>query len=116
LQNEISQTFLFSYPSKEEIKINIDFTSLRRAIRSKNKLHFIYKDENGKDTTRSIRPLCLVFFSPVWLLLAWCEKRNDFRNFRLDRIDDLTIMDEQFKDELGKRLYDYCQLNNYNMD
>ena len=66
--------------------------------------------------SRGIRPLCLVFFSPVWLLLAWCEKRNDFRNFRLDRIDDLTIMDEQFKDEVGKRLYDYCNINNYSID
>jgi predicted DNA-binding transcriptional regulator YafY len=116
LQKEMSETFLFSYPSKEKIEINIDFTSLRRAIRSKNKLHFLYKDEHGNQTEREIRPLCLVFFSPVWLLLAWCEKRNDFRNFRLDRVDKLTVLDERFKDEVGKRLYDYCQINGYDMD
>lgn len=116
LQAELSNTFLFSFPSKEEIKINIDFTALRRAIRSKNKLYFSYKNEKQEASTRCVRPLCLVFFSPVWLLLAWCEKRHDFRNFRLDRIEELTVTEERFKEEKGKLLYDYCQINGYEMD
>jgi len=116
LQAEISQTFLFSFPSKEEVKINIDFTALRRAIRSKNKLYFSYKNETQEKSERCVRPLCLVFFSPVWLLLGWCEMRNDFRNFRLDRIGELTVKDERFKEERGKRLYDYCKQNGYDMD
>jgi len=116
LQQEISRTFLFSKTSKAEVKINIDFTSLRRAIRTKNKLHFVYKNAEGNTTARCVRPLCLIFFSPIWLLLTWCEKRNEFRNFRLDRIEELTILDEHFKDEKGKRLYDYCQQNGYSMD
>lgn len=108
LQAELEQTFLFSMTSKTEVKINIDFTALRRAIRGKNKLDFIYEDEKKALTNRKVRPLCLVFFSPVWLLLAWCEKRDDFRNFRIDRIQDLTISDDLFKDEKGKRVQDYC--------
>tara|TARA_R110002072_G_scaffold5353_9_gene34833 strand:- start:500 stop:1189 length:690 start_codon:yes stop_codon:yes gene_type:complete len=107
-QKELEQTFLFSMPSKAEVKINIDFTALRRAIRSKHKLDFIYEDENGKITNRTIRPLCLIFFSPVWLLLGWCEKRDDFRNFRIDRIKNLIITENTFKDEKGKRMQDYC--------
>lgn len=108
LQAELEQTFLFSMTSKTEVKINIDFTALRRAIRGKNKLDFAYEDEKKSLTNRRVRPLCLVFFSPVWLLLAWCEKRDDFRNFRIDRIQDLTISDDLFKDEKGKRVQDYC--------
>tara|TARA_B100001989_G_scaffold236175_1_gene197921 strand:+ start:1809 stop:2483 length:675 start_codon:yes stop_codon:yes gene_type:complete len=107
IQKDISETFLFSFPSKDKKDIIIDFTSLRRAIRSKNKLSFSYEDEERNSTFRKVRPLCLVFFSPVWLLLAWCEKRNDFRNFRIDRIKELQIIDEYFKDEKGKRLQDY---------
>ncbi len=113
LQEEASQTFLFSFPSKDEVRIEIDFTSLRRAIRSKNKIHLVYLDKDEEKTQRCVRPLCLVFFSPVWLLLAWCEKRNDFRNFRLDRIDNLSILDKKYKDEVGKRFYDYCQIDDY---
>ena len=40
---------------------------------------------------------------------AWCELRNDFRNFRLDRIVDLTKTAETFKDEPGRRLRDYLR-------
>lgn len=116
LQQEISNTFLFSMTSKAELKINIDFTGLRRAIRTKNKLYFTYENEKGKASQRCVRPLCLVFFSPVWLLLAWCEKRNDFRNFRLDRIKELTVLDESYKSEAGKRLYDYCKQHGYSID
>ncbi|PCJ98134.1 MAG: DNA-binding transcriptional regulator [Zetaproteobacteria bacterium] len=108
IQKELEQTFLFSMPSRATVKINIDFTSLRRAIRSKNKLDFSYEDENKALTNRRVRPLCLIFFGSVWLLLAWCEKRNDFRNFRIDRIQNLTISGDLFKDEKGKRVQDYC--------
>ena len=108
IQQELEQDFLFSMASKTEVKINIDFTALRRAIRSKNKLDFEYEDESKSRTTRTVRPLCIVFFSPVWLLLAWCEKRDDFRNFRIDRIKNLTISEDLFKDEKGKRVQDYC--------
>ena len=111
LQREISETFLFSYSSKQDVKINIDFTKLRRSIRSKNKLLITYQDENGIHSERNIRPLSLFLFSPVWLLLAWCEKRNDFRNFRLDRIIDLTITETKFKPETGKTLRDYYMIN-----
>jgi predicted DNA-binding transcriptional regulator YafY len=116
LQVELVNTFLFSMKSKSAVKINIDFSSLRRAIRSKSKLRISYKNEEGESTSRSLRPLCLVFFSPVWLLLAWCEKRNNFRNFRLDRIETLDVLDEKFKCEKGKRMYDYCKINGYDMD
>ncbi len=107
-RQEMEETFLFSIPSREKTEISIDFASLRRAIRSKNKLNFIYEDENQSQTERTVRPLCLMFISPVWLLLAWCEKRNDFRNFRIDRVKKLEISDEIFIDEKGKRIQDYC--------
>jgi len=109
LQKEISETFLFSMASKTEVKIHIDFTALRRAIRGKNIIGFSYTREDGKISRRQVRPLCLAFFSPVWLLSGWCEMREDFRNFRLDRIQDMEVMEERFRDEKGKSLYDYMQ-------
>lgn len=108
LREEIEQTFLFSMRSRDTVTIDIDFTALRKAIRSKNKLRFQYEDELKKITERTVRPLCLGFFSPVWLLTSWCEKRNNFRHFRIDRIKKLTVLEEIFKDEKGKRMQDYC--------
>ncbi len=111
LQREISETFLFSLRSKASPVISIDFTNLRRAIRSKNFVEFNYQREDGQKSKRQVRPLCLAFFGPVWLLCGWCEMRNDFRNFRLDRMKKMKITEERFRDERGKRLKDYKEQN-----
>jgi predicted DNA-binding transcriptional regulator YafY len=44
-----------------------------------------YQDESGQVTERDVLPLGLFFWGERWLLVAWCELRNDYRNFRLDR-------------------------------
>jgi predicted DNA-binding transcriptional regulator YafY len=38
------------------------------------------------------------------VLTGWCELRDDFRNFRLDRIEGLTIIGERFDETAGKDL------------
>tara|TARA_R110002111_G_scaffold258865_2_gene328295 strand:+ start:485 stop:1168 length:684 start_codon:yes stop_codon:yes gene_type:complete len=113
LRQEIENTFLFSKTSEAELPLQIDFTTLRRAIRSKNKLQMTYTELKGESSERCIRPLCLIFFSPVWLLLGWCEKRHDFRSFRLDRISQIQVLDLKYIDEAGKRLSDYQRQNGY---
>ncbi|MCG8432673.1 MAG: WYL domain-containing protein, partial [Gammaproteobacteria bacterium] len=110
LHGEIMETTMFSFPSRAKPTITVDFTALRRAIRTKNFVEFHYTREDGKKSRREVRPLCLVFFGPVWLLLGWCETRKDFRNFRLDRMRKLLIKDELFRNERGKRLSDYIKL------
>jgi predicted DNA-binding transcriptional regulator YafY len=42
----------------------------------------------------------------VWTLSTWCELRNDFRGFRLDRMDAIELLVERFRDEPGKTLAD----------
>ncbi|MBY0421802.1 MAG: WYL domain-containing protein, partial [Parvularculaceae bacterium] len=61
-------------------------------------------------TTRTVRPLSINFFGPVWLLAAWCELASDFRCFRLDRIDSMTPTGATFRDEDGKRLVDFKRI------
>jgi predicted DNA-binding transcriptional regulator YafY len=109
LRTDILQTALFSPPSQARVPIKVDFTALRRAIRTRNKVQFQYDALDGKQSERTVRPLCLAFFGPVWLFTGWCETRRDFRNFRLDRMTELRINDERFADERGKRLSDYRQ-------
>jgi predicted DNA-binding transcriptional regulator YafY len=45
----------------------------------------------------------------VWLLVAWCELRQDFRSFRLDRVSQLDVLDERFRPERGKTLHDFLK-------
>ncbi|KJZ19573.1 helix-turn-helix transcriptional regulator [Loktanella sp. S4079] len=49
-----------------------------------------YEDEHGKQSQRIVRPLGVWFWGKVWTAVCWCELRNDFRMFRLDRISQLS--------------------------
>jgi predicted DNA-binding transcriptional regulator YafY len=66
-----------------------------------------YTAAEGDRTERTVRPLGLFFWGYTWSLTAWCELRDDFRSFRLDRIEALRILDDRFVDEPGRTLEDY---------
>ena len=79
---------------------------MRNAITNRRKLRVRYNSLEDEATTRIIRPLALTCFGRIWLLTAWCELRNDFRHFRTDRIERVTVLAESFEDEVGKRFED----------
>jgi predicted DNA-binding transcriptional regulator YafY len=56
-----------------------------------------YTNEANNNTTRIIEPFALINTQENWLLLAWCRLRNEFRFFRLDRIEKLEIHTEKFE-------------------
>lgn len=59
---------------------------LDRALADREKLAITYSDADGAASRRQIRPLGLWFWGKVWTLIAWCELRDNFRVFRIDRI------------------------------
>lgn len=85
-------------------------TTLRRAIVRKQWVEFAYVDEKEQPSERRVRPLELSFWGKVWTLTAWCELREDFRNFRLDRIDNLELTGQYFLEEADKSLEAYYQI------
>ena len=89
--------------------IKFDMAELRRALRSHLKVHFRYRDAMTEASERTVRPLCLAYFGPVWLLSAWCELRDDFRTFCLDRIDGFAVPGDRFRLETGKTLHDFLK-------
>jgi predicted DNA-binding transcriptional regulator YafY len=108
--HELTQISTFSAPSHYKIPWEVDFTEVRECIRQKQFVSFCYIDLKERITKRTIRPLALISFSPVWLLTGWCEKRANFRNFRLDRISQFSAEGKRFRDEKGKTLTDYLAL------
>ncbi len=80
---------------------------IRKAIRSRQKLEISYADDAGTRTERVIRPLQMEYWGRVWTTSCWCELRQDFRVFRVDRIRSLKVMAELFVEEQGKSLADY---------
>ena len=61
-------------------------STLRRFIREEAELTITYVDLAGQGTTRDIKPLAILYYVDSVLLAAWCELRQGFRHFRIDRI------------------------------
>ncbi len=60
--------------------------TIEAAIQVPERIAIDYTDDKGAATERSLRPLGLWFWGSVWTLVAWCELREAYRMFRLDRI------------------------------
>ncbi|MEL6299846.1 MAG: YafY family protein [Pseudomonadota bacterium] len=87
--------------------LTFDLSEIRLALRSQRVIQFCYTDGIGEASERCVRPLSLAYFGPVWCLAAWCELREDFRVFRLDRVRDLIIHERTFKAEPGRTLREF---------
>ena len=87
--------------------LRLPMSACRKAINEQRKLSIQYEDSHKRNTERLIRPLGLVFWGQTWTLVAWCETREDFRNFRLDRIQQFELTLSDFKQPVGQRLEDY---------
>lgn len=79
---------------------------LRQAIEARRKVHIDYCALKDQPSQRTLRPLGCFFWGHVWTLGAWCELRHGFRSFRIDRMQQLTVLDVGFRDEAGKTLAD----------
>ncbi len=64
---------------------------VREAMRAERKLVIRYWDKAGASSERTVWPVAIGFFEAVEVLAAWCELRQDFRHFRLDRIVDAFL-------------------------
>lgn len=98
------------FPGAEALAAARHLPALRRAIRLRERMVISYVDGEGAASDRPVRPLVLEFWGRVWTLAAWCETRDDFRSFRVDRIDSLTPTGETFPDEPGSTVADWRRL------
>ncbi|MEH6444656.1 MAG: YafY family protein [Oceanospirillaceae bacterium] len=82
---------------------------IRQAIKQQFIVKIEYVTENKQTSTREIWPLGLVFWGNVWTLISWCELRNAYRSFRLDRISELTITSKPYPQRDDINLQHYIQ-------
>lgn len=76
---------------------------IEAAIDTRLRLALTYADEEARKSTRVIRPLALWLWKNGWCVVSWCELREDFRMFRIDRIEAFTT-GEPFREERDKGL------------
>lgn len=87
-------------PTRQRLEV------LRVAGEAKHRVRLVYLDLREQRSERVVRPLGCFYWGSVWTLAAWCEARDGFRNFRVDRIAELQVLDQRFRDEPGKTLAD----------
>ena len=97
---------LFAAPAGPDAATLRHLEQLRQAIEHRRKLQVDYADLSGQRTQRILRPLGCFYWGDVWTLAAWCELREDFRNFRVDRIQAVDTLAEVFRDAPGQGLAD----------
>ncbi|MFW0974168.1 helix-turn-helix transcriptional regulator [Leclercia pneumoniae] len=85
------------------------FDVIHQAISSQQVLALHYRDEAGQLSWREVQPLGLFFWGEHWLLAAWCERRNDYRCFRLDRCLTITLTGRRFSESAERSLADFLR-------
>ncbi|MCC7450016.1 MAG: YafY family transcriptional regulator [Anaerolineae bacterium] len=72
---------------------------LRRAIMHEQTVRFCYhaRKSEGGTPIREADPYGLVNVGGTWILVAYCHLRQAVRNFRLARMDDLTVLSKTFQ-------------------
>ncbi|WP_421809779.1 helix-turn-helix transcriptional regulator [Flagellimonas sp.] len=70
---------------------------LQKAITEYQLIELRYLSEKGEQTNRRVEPFALIQTQENWLLIAFCRLRNQFRTFRLDRIEHLFLTTINFE-------------------
>ena len=94
-------SFPFSLTVSDELEV------LRAAIKQQRKVHFDYQREDNQKSNRTVHPLGLFYWGKVWTLVAWCELRDSFRHFRLDRMSNIASLEDRYDLVEGRTLQDF---------
>ncbi|MDT3407043.1 UNVERIFIED_CONTAM: putative DNA-binding transcriptional regulator YafY [Pseudacidovorax intermedius] len=97
---------IFNYPpvSGEHIKNVIPI--IMESIAEKRQLTIEYRTVDEKISTRTVEVVGVFFEFNYWYFMAFCTLRNDFRQFRIDRIRQIMKTQNPF-------LQEYGQINDY---
>ncbi len=72
---------------------------IREAVNAQQMIHIEYLSLKDEMSERELRPLGLFFWGKVWTLAAWCELRQSYRSFRVDRIQKVIFTDNHFNED-----------------
>jgi len=82
-------------------------TEIQRAIARHEVLSLVYSNAEEEESEREVEPVAIYYYSLSWHLIAWCRIRNDYRNFRSDRIKKLTNTGQVFNSRSKLSLDEY---------
>ena len=96
LRQTLSTNAIYAWGSAAPQPEGVDLAQVRQAIRDEQKLFIRYRDEAGNESERTVRPVALIYYSHYANIVAWCELRQDIRNFRTDRVAQSLLVTDFF--------------------
>lgn len=96
IKHSINSFALRVGPPAPEAMTKEDLSVLREAIAQQNKICIVYKSEDGKKRQRILWPFTIGYFTDGRILVAWCEKQNDYRHFKTHRIISLKVLNQRY--------------------
>jgi predicted DNA-binding transcriptional regulator YafY len=113
IENIEKQIDVFNYHPKTEDKIRNIIPIILESIAEKKQLTLEYETVDARVSTRTIEVVGVFFEFNYWYIMAFCTLRNDFRQFRVDRILKIFKTRNPFLQEYGQ-INDYRQAPNGN--
>lgn len=107
MRSEFEHAVLYAKRFHCRPEISIDIEALRQATRSEQVIELDYSDAEGARTRRTVQPLAIVFFDRSLVVLAWCELREAYRSFRIDRIQTMIVTERSFRPRRVAMLREY---------
>ncbi|WNO09516.1 YafY family protein [Teredinibacter sp. KSP-S5-2] len=108
---EVEETSPIMVPKFQEQTLASQYSeAIRKAIKNKTMIKVHYCDAKESNSLRTLWPLGLFFWGSAWTLVAWCELRNDYRVFRLDRITKFQSLEEHFVTDPNRSLGHYLEM------
>jgi predicted DNA-binding transcriptional regulator YafY len=90
---------------------SIHMSAMRQAIVNRKVIRMDYFAQYSEEATlRDVEPLGLLHYGHAWHCIAWCRLRKDYRDFRLDRIRKIWLLEEVFDDAAHPSLAEYLAL------
>lgn len=85
-------------PSKENT-----FQIIKSAILNKQLVEFTYYNSVGEKNLRIVEPLQIWFKNKSWYLISYCRFKKDYRFFKLTRMKEVKLLEENFEREMPKQ-------------
>ena len=69
--------------------------TILNSINDKLIINIAYTNADGDESKRALEAVGVTYSHPNWYLSAWCHLREEYRMFRLDRIDHIEITNDK---------------------
>jgi predicted DNA-binding transcriptional regulator YafY len=109
LRERIDEVLLYAPGFRVSPELRSKLDTLHAAAQQRHVVLIAYSREDAQQSVRRVHPLALYFWGGTWTLAAWCELRNDFRSFRVDRMEHLENLTEIFQPKPGQLLADFLK-------